>query len=363
MRTFFLSLAVALLLTLLTPPVWAGAFTVPSSVAALSEAGALVADSQPVSSYAVNPAGMAFFAGNRGALEILATRPTVTFQGPTGDIGAQNNTGILADLYLTHRFSSLPLSVGLGITSPYYFHNNWAADTLPTDNPALQNQLRIIDIDPSVAYLLLPDLSVAVGLDYYQSLGGKFGTLGGNGSGVGGHVGLLYSTEGYNIGLSYRSPASLSAAGGKIQLPGKLQAGLRYRWTPSFATELDVDWTDWQNAQLPYYGDLGWKSSLAYRLGLSFHLNQDLEIRGGIAHEGSPAGGQAIQLAYPATSSNLAAFGLGIGLGPWHYDLGASYVFSGSAGGSSFSGGGFSIPAASYKSSNFLVGVGLSRRF
>ena len=346
-------------------PAFANAFSAPTGAAALSEAQAVVADAQPVSNYSYNPAGMAFFAGNRAAFEVLAQRPSYNFSGPEGSTGGETKTNILADLYFTHRFDSMPLALGIGITSPYILHNAWAPNTLSTTNPYLQSQLRIIDINPSVAYLVLPDLSVAVGLDYYQSTGGHFGPISADGGGVGGRVGLLYSTEGYNIGLSYISPASISAGGGKIELPGKVQAGFRYRWTPSFATELDVDWTDWKNAQLPYYGNLGWKSALAYRVGLSYHLNQDLEIRGGIAHEDSPAGTQAVQLAAPATASNLASFGLGIGLGPWHYDIGAAYALSCSASGAAFSSPDTStvVPAGSYKASNFTFGVAIARSF
>jgi long-chain fatty acid transport protein len=366
MRNPLLYLAIAGLLELAGVGLAAAnTFSAPTGAAALSEAGAVVADGQPVSNYSYNPAGMAFFPGSRAALEILAQRPSYTFDGGGTSIGGQTKTNILADLYYTHRFDQMPLAVGIGITSPYIAHNTWAAGTLGSSNPELQTQLRIIDINPSVAYLLLPDLSVAVGLDYYQSIGGKFGPLSANGGGVGGRIGLLYSTEGYNVGLSYISPASISAGGGKISLPGKLQAGLRYRWTPSFATELDVDWTDWQNSQLPYYGNLGWKSTLAYRVGLSYHLNQDLEIRGGIAHEDSPAGGQAVQLAVPATASNQAAFGLGIGLGPWHYDIGAAYALSGTAAGVAYPllGSSVTVPAANYKASQFTFGFALARSF
>jgi len=343
---------------------YANSFAVPTGVAALSEAGAVVADGQPVSDYSYNPAGMAFFSGNRAAIELLAQRPSYNYANGSTDIGAQTNTSILADLYYTHRFDSMPLALGIGVTSPYILRDSWAPNALYEGSPYLKNQLRIIDINPSIAYLLLPNLSVAVGLDYYQSIGGKFGTLSADGSGVGGRRVLLYSTEGYNVGLSYISPASLSASAGKIELPGKLQAGFRYRWTPSFATELDVDWTNWANAQLPYYGNLGWKSALGYRVGLSYHLNQDLEIRGGIAHTDSPAGANAVQLAVPATASNSASFGLGIGLGPWHYDIGASYALSGSAGGAPFplqDAG--TVPSGSYKASAFTLGLALARSF
>ncbi|MEY2341040.1 OmpP1/FadL family transporter [Acidithiobacillus sp. IBUN Pt1247-S3] len=343
----------------------ANSFAVPTGAAALSEAGAVVADGQPISDYSYNPAGMAFFSGNRAAIEILAQRPSISYSGAAGSSGAATNTSILADLYYTHRFNSMPLAVGIGVTSPYLLRSDWAADSLYSGSPYLQNQVRVIDINPSIAYLVLPDLSVAVGLDYYQSIGGRFGNISADGGGVGGRIGLLYSTEVYNVGLSYISPASLSAGGGKIELPSKLQAGFRYRWTPSFATELDVDWTNWANTQLPYYGNLGWKSALAYRVGLSYHLSQDLEIRGGIAHEDSPAGAQAIQLATPATASNLASFGLGIGLGPWHYDIGASYALSGTAGGAPFAipDSSSTVPGGSYKASAFTLGVALARSF
>ena len=334
----------------------AAGFSAPTSVVKLSEAGATVADGGPVSSFADNPADMVFFPGTRVSLDILATHPTYTVDNSNGTYDASSNLQILPNLFVTHRFNDLPLAVGLGITSPYSFNNIWPAGTFP-GQPLLKNDLRIIDVNPGAAYLLLPNLSVGVGLDYYQTLSATFGPNSGNGGGVGGNVGLFYTTETFNAGLSYRSTASISSAGGNISLPSRVQAGVRYRFTPRFATELDVDWNDWSNAQLPGYGSLGWKSAMAYRVGFSYHLNQNLEFRGGLAHEGSPSNGSSIDAAVPGTSSNLASFGVGIGLGAWHYDIGASYALSGNA--TSYYPG----FAGAYKASTFNFGAAISRDF
>lgn len=333
-------------------------FAVPTSVVSLSEAGATVADGGPVSSFADNPADMVFFPGTRAGLDILATEPTYKVSNSNGSFDASSNLLIMPNLFVTHRFDDLPLALGLGITSPYGTNTSWPAGTYSKNlNAPYKNDLRIMDINPGVAYLLLPNLSVGVGLDYYQSLSATFGAHSGNGGGVGGNIGLFYTTETFNAGLSYRSTANLSSTGGDISLPSRVQAGVRYRFTPRFASELDVDWNDWSNTQLPGYGNLGWKSALAYRLGLSYHFDQNLELRGGLAHEGSPTNGSSIQAAVPAPSSNLASFGVGIGLGPWHYDLGASYAISGNT--TSYD---QSFPGT-YKASTFNFGAAISRDF
>ena len=334
----------------------AAGFAAPTSVVGLSEAGATVADGGPVSSFADNPADMVFFPGTRVGLDILATRPAYKVDNGSSSIDASSNLQILPDLFVTHRFNDLPLAVGLGITSPYSINATWPAGTFPGQS-SLKNDLRIIDVNPGVAYLLLPNLSVGVGLDYYQALSATFGPNSGTGGGVGGNVGLFYTTERFNAGLSYRSAASVSSGGGSIDLSSRVQAGVRYRFTPRFASELDVDWNDWSNARLPGYGSLGWKSALAYRLGLSYHLNQNLELRGGLAHEGSPGNSSSFDAAVPGTSSNLASFGLGIGLGAWHYDIGASYALSGNT--TSYYPG----FAGTYKASIFNFGAAISRDF
>ncbi|CDQ11091.1 Membrane protein involved in aromatic hydrocarbon degradation [Acidithiobacillus ferrivorans] len=333
----------------------AAGFAAPTSVVGLSEAGATVADGGPVSSFADNPADMVFFPGTRVGLDILATHPTYTMDNNNVTYDASSNMQILPNLFVTHRFNDLPLAVGLGITSPFNTNNTWSAGTFGATQ--WKNDLQIIDVNPGVAYLLFPNLSVGVGLDYYQTLSATFGPNSGSGGGVGGNVGLFYTTERFNAGLSYRSAASISSGGGSVDLPSRVQAGVRYRFTPRFATELDVDWNDWSNAQLPGYGSLGWKSTMAYRIGLSYHLNQDLELRGGLAHEGSPTSGSSIQAAVPTASSNLASFGVGIGLGPWHYDLGASYAISGNT--SSYN---HRFPGT-YKASTLNFGAAISRDF
>ncbi len=333
----------------------AAGFAVPTSVVGLSEAGATVADGGPVSSFSNDPASMVFFPGTRVGLDILAMRPIYKVSNRNGSFDASSNLQLLPNLFVTHRFNDLPLAVGLGITSPYRVNNSWPAGTFGTaQTTPWKNDLQIIDVNPSVAYLLLPNLSIGVGLDYYRSLNATFGPHSGNGGGVGGNVGLFYTTETFNAGLSYRSASSI---GGGIGLPSRVQAGVRYRFTPRFATELDVDWNDWSNARLPGYGNLGWKSALAYRLGLSYHLDQDLALRGGFAHEGSPGNGSSIQAGVPAASSNLASFGVGIGLGAWHYDVGVAYTLSGNA--TSYNA---DFPGT-YKVSTFNFGAAISRDF
>lgn len=329
----------------------ASGFAVPTSVVGLSEAGATVADASPVSSFAVNPADMVFFPGTRASLDVVAAEPSYKKDG----VGASNNLLIMPNLFVTHRFDNLPLAAGLGITSPYGINATWPAGSLSAEQTLpYKNDLRLIDINPGVAYLILPNLSIGAGLDYYQSLSATFGPHSGNGGGVGGNVGLFYTTETFNAALSYRSTANV---GSDIRLPSQVQAGIRYRFTPAFATELDVDWNDWSNTRLPGYGNLGWKSALAYRLGLSYHFSQFLALRGGLAHEDSPTDGSSIQAAAPAPSSNLVSFGLGIGLGHWQYDLGASYALSGNA--TSYS---LTFPGT-YKASTFNFGAAISRHF
>ncbi len=358
----FLPVAVALVTGVLESGAIAGGFAIAPGVAGLSQAGAIVADAQPVSSYAYNPAGMVFFPGTRFALEVLGQRPTYTYSGPAGSSGPGVRTSILGDIFVTHRFDSLPLSVGLGITSPYFFHNSWASGSLYPGSPDLNNTLRIVDFNPGISYMLLPNLAIAAGVDYYQDIGGRFGQITASGGGVGGNVGIFYTTERFNLGLSYQSGATLGTGASRVSLPDQVRVGMRYRWTRALATELDVDWTGWNSARLPYYGSLGWKSALGYHLGVSYHINRDLQIRGGLAHEDSPAGPEAIQLAMPATSANVAAFGVGVGLGVWHYDLGASYALSGKSGGVALSRP-LPVPAASYKASALTFGVAISRHF
>lgn len=342
-------------------------FSVPTSVVGLSEAGATVADGGPVSSFGDNPADMVFFPGTRMGLDIIASKPSYTFDAAGGSSASPSSKlNILPNLFVTHRFDSLPLAVGLGITEPYRINTTWPAGSFPAAaNAPVKTDLQVIDVNPGVAYLLLPNLSIGVGVDYYQSISATFDTTqtaaSGTGGGVGGNIGLFYTTETWNAGLSYRSQANISAAGGTITLPSRAQAGVRYRFTPAFATELDVDWTDWSSAKLPNTPSLGWKSALAYRLGLSYHLNQDLELRGGLAHESNPATSSSYEARVPAAASNIVALGAGVELGNWHWDLGASYALSGSTTVNTVNNAGGLD--GTYKASAFSFGAALSRHF
>ncbi|MEW5789931.1 MAG: OmpP1/FadL family transporter [Pseudomonadota bacterium] len=393
MRLHTLSWGIAL--ALLSQGAQASGFRLPEmSVAGMGQANAMVADDEPVSAYGYNIAGMGFHPGTRASLEMVGIKPSFKVRNANGSFDSENGSEYLPALYVTHRLKSQPLAFGLGVNTPYGLKTDWPAGTF-TAPGALQSfvptlsEIRMVNVNPSVAYLLRPNLSVAVGLNYYNVFSAKLdsvgGELNGSGSGFGASLGVLYTTERFNLGLQYRSRVKVDLDGDsssgpaitQVTFPDTLQAGILYRFTPKWSTEFDVDWTGWSSFDRldisTSNGTLSssnqWKSAMAYRLGTTYRVNDALRLRAGYAFDQTGQQDAHFSPRIPDADRHLIGLGAGLQAGAWTWDLGANYVYAASRtidNSTPPSGpdlNGTSVYNGTYESSALLYGVSLSRSF
>ncbi len=188
------------------------------------------------------------------------------------------------------------LKYGLGIFVPYGLGTTWDLyneAAVAINNPAFpkeetKSSIAIVDIHPSVAYQIMPNLSAGLGLSaMYGSIEiGKLGfnatsatdpapnytkpktsDMSGTGMGFGANFGLLYKPMEYlSLGLSGKIPSMVDMSGdvetfnsaypagsqtGKydiettLNLPGEIGLGVSYKVKPNWTVNLDYAYTMW----------------------------------------------------------------------------------------------------------------------
>ncbi|MDE2292386.1 MAG: outer membrane protein transport protein, partial [Elusimicrobia bacterium] len=191
------------------------------------------------------------------------------------------------------------LAVGLAVVAPYGLETRFAGDS-PIRYAATDARLRVVDITPALAVAVNDQVSIGVGVDYYNVVEGdlehKFNTRGvnaskgdvgayadanarlnGNGYGEGYHLGFTYRpNKHHQLGVVYHSNvkvaldgntvitglsgtvASAAVFGGTnfqttahtaLYMPQNIQLG--YAWLPNDKTAVEVDaaWYDWYHAR------------------------------------------------------------------------------------------------------------------
>ncbi len=111
-------------------------------------------------------------------------------------------------------------AVGLGVTVPFGLQTDWGADTMVADT-ATTTSLRVININPNVAFKVSDNFSIAAGLDVQNGFGefdqfilGDAVTNKMNGWGYGWNAGALYKVSAATrFGISYRSQVNHNISG------------------------------------------------------------------------------------------------------------------------------------------------------
>ncbi len=344
----------------------AAGFALPElSTAGTGTANALVANPEEPGAFAYNPAAMGFHERSTVALGAIFIGPSFTVRNAGGRSDSQG-----ADWYAGPQFqAAIRLTdqwrFGLGINAPFGLETRWAYGTfptlsqsvtiptpqgpvtIPTGNHPTTSKLEVLDFVPSAAYRVNENLSLGLGLDLYWAksaeLSSNLGQLSGDGNGIGFNLSALYRLDALSLGIAYRSGGTLEidgdytpqslplVAAGRLaprqsasvdlDLPWSLQLGVRYAFTPDLAVELDWTRTGWSEFdQLEVKGDASgalifkdvndWEDSNAYRLGLTYQVRTETQLRLGYSYDETGQGEEHFSARVPDADRHL--FGVGV---------------------------------------------------
>jgi long-chain fatty acid transport protein len=330
-----------------------------------------------------NAAGMTQLRGVEFMTGVLLSGGTTTFTSPTGATATGDRNGSLAwppsgHLYLTANLKDLgvtalgDLTAGIGVTVPFGSVTRWPNDG-PFRTATTFNTLPLLDIKPTLAYKLTPDLSIGLGADIY-TFSGLFGEghverksvwPGGGGIPAGAQVELfgadtaagfnasmlytaLRNADGKpvaNVGIVYRSQATLHLNGAFLANGAKVSDATATFVLPQVITgavalwpvrtrerewklEVDVDYVGWKSvrnldvhlangATIPQ--PLDWRSTYGVMLGTEYKWlaleslsGWEVALRAGYTNQQSQMPDFGFDPGSPSTDVNIIGGGLGL---------------------------------------------------
>ena len=297
---------------------------------------AFVATADNASAIYYNPAGVTQLQGNnlRSGIYGIYFDPAFTPPSPAGTNTFHINKQLAAvpQFFYAYALEDLPLSVGLGIYSPYGLGVKWPQDT-GFRSVAIESQLTYLRFNPVAAVKLPGQLSFGGGVmvDYAkiqlkQGLRRNelpppftdFFRFNGDGWSVGYNLGLLWQPhEKISIGATFRSSTTFTMDGHtSVQLfpviPDPYRSaehadftfpltgvfGISYRPTPKWNLEFDADYTDWSsfgtttiyqsnpniNVQPNPEIILNWQASWMYEFGVTRYFDNGWHVSAGYVY-------------------------------------------------------------------------------
>ena len=337
--------------------------------------GTLAARGGDLSVMVYNPAGLAWLKGTQLSLGTTLIIPRATFAGsnPFPGFGIteeyKRNVFFPSNLYISHQFSE-NLVAGLAVFNPFGLRVEWQdADDFSGRHLAYNTTFRAFYFNPTVAYKLSPDLSIAVGLQavsaylelnrYNATVIGantfdtaKIKLSGNNSLQFGFNAGMLFQiTDKMNLGLAYRSQVDIDVDDGAIEFnqlsvnsaidplvaaslpknqpvrtstafPAVFSAGMSYQATPKLNFAFDAVFVDWSSFDFLFieYPETpalnkerpeNWKDAWSYRLGAEYQLNDRLSLRAGYVRDLTPQPQSSISPLLSDADRHDFSFGFG----------------------------------------------------
>ncbi len=401
MRRLYPLLGFASLGIMISVNAHASGFRLPeASIAGVGTSNALVANYKELGAVAYNPAAMSFHEGTNivAGLVLIDHKASVTPAGKTDKIDSDHNSpAYIPNLSVINRRSP-QWSWGININAPFGLETNWPKNTfpLPASMHPAETRIELVNFNPNVSYKINANTSAAVGLDYYRvrevKLNTQAGTIKGDGGDFGWNAALMHVAGPWSFGASYRSAISVGVNGNltsplgsagvaaDVNLPWMLQIGARYQATDKLGVEFDYERTGWKKfnqiivatstGSPLVINSNGWSNADAYRLGMTYDLNANNQLRAGYSRDLTGQGDAHFSARVSDADRNLFSVGIRHKIaGGWELEGAYMYVkfddrnYASTTLVSSPDPNGTAAYNGKYENSAHLFGLGVTKRF
>jgi len=357
------------LLCLLLFSVWgtraaAGGFKIQDQGArAMGMIDAFVAGADDASSVYYNPAGLTRLARPQLIVDGYLAHAVTRYNGRGETDESDGKWYTLPWLYFGVPMPGYDdVAVGIGVYTPFGLGSRWADDSLVRHYTTLA-EIRLVNINPSVAWQCTERLSIGAGLDFYTSrvlsrrmadyslFGGGDGQvkMDADGRGWGYNLGLQYRvTDRITLGFTWRSPVKVGYDGdvqfdnvppalaplfggthksydvdAQIDYPGIAAGAIAWQATDKLRIEFAAEWSKWSTRDtqaINIHGpavvqqppqELGWKNSWVLMLGAEYQLNERWSVRCGYGFNETPAPPSTADPSIPTGNTHAVSVGLG----------------------------------------------------
>jgi long-chain fatty acid transport protein len=383
-RLFFV-IFVALLMLSVAMEAFAGGYMIPHQTArGLGLSNAMTAGVNDASAVYYNPAALSEVNGD----DLLMSGTYVNLQNSVENSGRKSTNKdddkFLASFFGNYHIPATDLTLGIGTYAPFGLATEYDSDAF-TRFAAINTELKTIYVTPALSWNPSSYFSVGAGLSFVHASGvfsralcldpisgctqplGLEGTvrITDTANAFAYNLGLLVKpTDNLKFGLSYRSRVDLrfdnadAKFGGSfstptvkadvnpLPLPPVINAGLFWQITPSWGAEFVYEYTRWSEFKnftatfsptsifLPLGAPItgfqlpqDWRNTSTLRLGTYYGLNENWELRGGMALEQSPIPNSTLNPAIPDADKLTLNAGVGYKWEKFSVDLGYMAVF------------------------------------
>ncbi|MCU7917236.1 MAG: outer membrane protein transport protein [Candidatus Thiodiazotropha sp. (ex Epidulcina cf. delphinae)] len=377
-HTHFRSSCLALIcgstLVALNQSAQASGFAIPElNITGLATSNAMVANPDSLGAIAYNPAAMSFHEGSSAAAGVILVKPDLSVDTGSGNIDSDGNDVVAIPVLTAHDQLSEEWALGISINAPFGLETDWALETFDDQYPVgsfipTQTKLEIVAFSPSAAFKVNQQASLSFGVDYYWMREVIFSSklnnmstypnfnLEGDGRSVGFNLGALLVVDNWSFGGSYHSSSKIKAEGtlkdeggvlpanlsdnvtATLELPWRLQIGVRNQTTDKLAIEFDYTRTGWNTFDTLVVKNEEFGSTIftsinafdnanAYRLGATYDFSEATQLRVGYTYDETPQGDKYFSPRVPDADRQLFSLGIGHTLsGGWTIDAGYMYV-------------------------------------
>lgn len=325
-----------------------------------------------------NAAGMTELEGTQIEAGATFIRPqqTVVTTTPLGSDKnyAKSSWWTVPNAYVTHQIND-KVSAGLGVFSRYglgvEYENDWAGRY-----DCQEATIQSIDINPSIAFKVMDNLSLAAGLraewfdfELYKAIPSDPLAptaltdlqlhMQGDSWGMGYNLGAFYkATDWISFGLAYdsriqqevegdysasspRGTVGSGDGGGDITTPGIVRLGTSVAATEKLTVNGGVVYTMWSSydelsinfdpallGKVPVNTtEKDWNDVLRYQLGAEYALTDIWALRAGYIYDNAPDPDAHVDYIVPSNDRNLFSLGLGYKKGDLFCDLAYTYLY------------------------------------
>ncbi|MDH5436346.1 MAG: outer membrane protein transport protein, partial [Gammaproteobacteria bacterium] len=303
----------------------AGGYQIPEmSIKGMGMGNAFTAVADDASAAWFNPAALAFQKGNMITAGADLIKPNNEFTKSGSTYEAKSSTFFVPHAYLGYKQHDWPVTFGLAINSPFGLAMNWRNSNAPfslagalTSNVTF-SEIRMVNLNPSIAYKLNNNWAVAAGIAYYNVFEVHLDSLiadhEGDGDGWGHNLALMYKGDNFNIGLTYRSKVKADISGTAVKgtlfgsagtvvdvntsvtFPELVNLGVSFNLTDKWLVSMELDWTNWDRfdairlsypvTPLPVVGSSStipenWTDTVAFRAGTEWQYRKNMRARFG----------------------------------------------------------------------------------
>ncbi len=321
-----------------------------------------------------NPAAMTGLEGTQVEAGLTLINPAVTVAttvapGMTVETDGEDNWWTPPNAYVTHQIND-KMWAGLGIFSRYGLGVEFDDDWTGRYN-CQEAIIQSIDINPSIAYKVLDNLSLAAGLraEWFEfSLDQALPTgtpfvdpdlqfhMKGDSWGIGYNLGAYYeATDWLAFGLAYDSEIDQEVEGtydvnhpllsggdgsGDVTTPGILRFGTSVKATDQLTLNAGIVYTMWSSydelaiefdpallGQVPASTtEKDWDDAFRYQLGVEYALTEAWALRAGYIFDETPDPDAHVDYIVPGNDRHLVSLGVGYKSGDLFCDLSYTYL-------------------------------------